>query len=151
MNTHDIDIELPPLPSPLGIVDPEGTEGMMQYTASDLQAYATAYARAAVLADRQQRGGDVIDDMRAAVRFAPSSAYWSERLREFFGPDAREGIDALEKQLREARAALTANAEPQISDAIFLICARLGMAGASDEEVLRYVRTAITTQGEKHG
>lgn len=62
--------------------------------------------RAAVLADHQQRGGDVLDDMRAAVRFAPSSAYWSERLREFFGPDAREGIDALEKQLREARAAL---------------------------------------------
>jgi len=52
---------------------------------------------------RGQRGWDVIDDMRAAVRFAPSSAYWSERLREFFGPDAREGIDALEKQLRDAR------------------------------------------------
>ncbi|QDJ35871.1 hypothetical protein CBR67_03955 [Bordetella hinzii] len=58
-----------------------------------------------------QRGWDVIDDMRAAVRFAPSSAYWSERLREFFGPDAREGIDALEKQLREARAALAAQAD----------------------------------------
>lgn len=48
----------------------------------------------------------VTDDMRAAVRFAPSSAHWSERLKEFFGPDAREGINALEKQLREARANL---------------------------------------------
>lgn len=54
----------------------------------------------------QQRGGVVTDDMRYAVRFAPSSAYWSERLVEFFGPDAREGIDALERQLREARAML---------------------------------------------
>ncbi|MFY3460751.1 hypothetical protein ACOTJD_29255, partial [Achromobacter xylosoxidans] len=54
----------------------------------------------------QQREGVVTDDMRYAVRFAPSSAHWSERLKEFFGPDVREGIDALEKQLREARAML---------------------------------------------
>ncbi|CAB3665412.1 hypothetical protein LMG26696_03594 [Achromobacter pulmonis] len=54
----------------------------------------------------QQREGVVTDDMRYAVRFAPSSAHWSERLVEFFGPDAREGIDALERQLREARAML---------------------------------------------
>lgn len=54
----------------------------------------------------QQREGVVTDDMRYAVRFAPSSAHWSERLKEFFGPDAREGIDALESQLREARAML---------------------------------------------
>lgn len=56
----------------------------------------------------QQRAGVVTDDMRYSVRFAPSSAHWSERLVEFFGPDAREGIDALERQLREARAALSA-------------------------------------------
>jgi len=43
----------------------------------------------------------VTDDMRSAVRWAPSSAYWSDRLREFFGPDAREGIDALERRLAE--------------------------------------------------
>lgn len=54
----------------------------------------------------QQREGVVTDDMRYAVRFAPSSAHWSERLKEFFGPDAREGIDALERQLREAHAML---------------------------------------------
>lgn len=52
--------------------------------------------------------GAVTDDMRQAVRWAPSSAYWSQRLFEFFGPDARDGIAALEKQLREAQAALTA-------------------------------------------
>jgi len=61
----------------------------------------------------QQRAGVVTDDMRYAVRFAPSSAHWSERLMEFFGPDAREGIDALEKQLREARAALSATQTEQ--------------------------------------
>ncbi|MEK7945763.1 hypothetical protein WKR98_13485 [Pigmentiphaga sp. YJ18] len=49
-------------------------------------------------------------------------------------------------------AAQAAPAVPQISDAIFLGCARLGMAGASDEEVMRFVRVAIgrTTQGESH-
>lgn len=54
----------------------------------------------------QQLRWRVTDDMRYAVRFAPSSAHWSERLKEFFGPDAREGIDALERQLREAHAML---------------------------------------------
>lgn len=54
----------------------------------------------------QQLRWRVTDDMRYAVSFAPSSAHWSERLKEFFGPDAREGIDALERQLREARAML---------------------------------------------
>lgn len=48
MNTHDIDIELPPLPSPFGIVDTGGTEGMMHYTTKDLQDYAKAYARTAI-------------------------------------------------------------------------------------------------------
>lgn len=52
MNTHDI--ELPPLPSPLGIVNPDGTEGMLQYTAKDLQDYAKEYARAAIEADRKR-------------------------------------------------------------------------------------------------
>ena len=50
----------------------------------------------------------ITEDMKSAVRWAPSSAHWSERLREFFGPDAREGIAALERQLREARAAVEA-------------------------------------------
>ena len=78
-------------------------------------------AMRAIEAADKARGGDVIDDMRAAVRFAPSSAYWSERLRGFFGPDARHGIDALEKQLQEARAALAAQAVDleQFRDAVF--------------------------------
>ena len=37
-----------------------------------------------------------------AVRYASSSAHWSNELRRLFGPDAREGIDLLEKRLREA-------------------------------------------------
>jgi hypothetical protein len=44
----------------------------------------------------------VSEEMRMAVRFAPSSAYWSQKLVEFFGPDARDGIAALEDQLRAA-------------------------------------------------
>ena len=35
-----------------------------------------------------------------------------------------------------------ASAEPSVPDTIYLGCARMGMAGASDEEVLRYVRAA---------
>ena len=46
-----------------------------------------------------QQAEPVTEDMKSAVRWAPSSAYWSERLREFFGPDAREGIDALERRI----------------------------------------------------
>ena len=35
-------------------------------------------------------------DGASAIRWAPSSAYWSDVLRDLFGPDARKGIDALE-------------------------------------------------------
>lgn len=35
-------------------------------------------------------------DGASAIRWAPSSAYWSAVLRDLFGPDARKGIDALE-------------------------------------------------------
>ncbi len=45
--------------------------------------------------------GIATDDMRSAVRFAPSSAYWSDVLRNFFGDDARTGICALEAQIWE--------------------------------------------------
>ena len=45
MNTHDI--ELPPLPSPFGIVDPMGS-GEKIYTLKDMGDYARAYARAAL-------------------------------------------------------------------------------------------------------
>ncbi|WP_433867012.1 hypothetical protein [Ralstonia wenshanensis] len=66
-------------------------------------AYAAIAAWQARAAQSGQRAG-VTDDMRSAVRFAPSSAHWSQKLIEFFGPDAREGINALERQLREALA-----------------------------------------------
>ena len=52
-----------------------------------------------------QQDEPVTEDMKSAVRWAPSSAYWSQRLRELFGPDAREGIDALERRLAEAQQA----------------------------------------------
>jgi hypothetical protein len=47
---------------------------------------------------------DRLDDFETngamAVRWAPSSAHWSNELRRLFGSDAREGIDNLERRLR---------------------------------------------------
>ena len=62
-------------------------------------------AIAALRAALAQQDESVTEDMKSAVRWAPSSAYWSQRLRELFGPDAREGIDALERRLAEAQQA----------------------------------------------
>lgn len=62
-------------------------------------------AAAALKAALAQQEEPVTEDMKSAVRWAPSSAYWSQRLRELFGPDAREGIDALERRLAEAQQA----------------------------------------------
>ena len=77
--------------------------------------------RAALAQQEEPKGGGrlppplqaepVTEDMKSAVRWAPSSAYWSERLREFFGPDAREGIDALERRIAGAQE----RAEPDLS------------------------------------
>jgi|GEM_PF-3286302 hypothetical protein len=57
-------------------------------------------------AQAQAADGDALEDYKtngaAAVRFAPSSAHWSNELRRLFGPDAREGIDRLEARLRDA-------------------------------------------------
>ena len=47
----------------------------------------------------------VTEEMKMAVRWAPSSAYWSTVLVNHFGQDARDGINSLEKQLREQIAA----------------------------------------------
>jgi hypothetical protein len=48
---------------------------------------------------------DRLDDLETqgaqAVRWAPSSAHWSNELKRLFGTDARKGIDNLEKQLRD--------------------------------------------------
>lgn len=40
-------------------------------------------------------------DGASAARWAPGSAYWSEVLKELFGPDARNGIDVLETRWRK--------------------------------------------------
>jgi rubrerythrin len=40
-------------------------------------------------------------DGASAVRWAPSSAHWSEVLKDLFGPDARNGIDVLETRWRK--------------------------------------------------
>lgn len=69
-----------------------------------------ALHRAAVLKELMEGVGEqaqpvaeiVTEEMKMAVRWAPSSAYWSQVLVEIFGSDARMGIDSLEKQLREA-------------------------------------------------
>lgn len=54
----------------------------------------------ALLAERD----DVLENGKQAVRWAPSSAHWSNELKRLFGEDAREGIDALEARLRAAQA-----------------------------------------------
>jgi DNA repair exonuclease SbcCD ATPase subunit len=41
-------------------------------------------------------------DGASAVRWAPGSAYWSDVLRELFGPHARDGIDVLETRWQAA-------------------------------------------------
>ena len=46
----------------------------------------------------------ITEDMKMAVQWAPSSPYWSEQLISIFGPNARDGINALENQLREQTA-----------------------------------------------
>jgi hypothetical protein len=74
----------------------------------ELLAYIEQLEARAALA---QQAEPVTEDMKSAVRWAPSSAYWSERLREFFGPDAREGIDALERRIAGAQE----RAEPDLS------------------------------------
>ena len=86
-------------------------------------------------------------DGASAIRWAPSSAYWSNILVELFGPDARKGIDVLEHRwqaleeraqrdealLRQALEALEvstrfvyADLRPQCEDAIAALRERLG-------------------------
>ena len=87
----------------------------------DRSTAAIAALRTALAQQAEPKGGGnlppplqaepVTEDMKSAVRWAPSSAYWSERLREFFGPDAREGIDALERRIAGAQE----RAEPDLS------------------------------------
>lgn len=63
-------------------------------------------------------------DGASAVRWAPGSAYWSDVLRELFGPNARDGINVIEVRWRaELERADTAEALlRQALDALELRC-----------------------------
>lgn len=82
-------------------------------------------------------------DGASAVRWAPGSAYWSDVLRELFGPNARDGINVVETRwraeleradtaealLRQALEALERGAWDTLSgrNAAFAIRERLGL------------------------
>lgn len=51
------------------------------------------------------------EEITQAIRWAPSSAHWSNVLIKLCGEDSRDGINALEKQLREAQATIAQQAE----------------------------------------
>lgn len=51
------------------------------------------------------------EEIKQAIRWAPSSAHWSNVLIKLCGEDSRDGINALEKQLREAQATIAQQAE----------------------------------------
>ena len=79
----------------------EWLDGARDLPDGDHTLYAAPVAAQAPAAD-----GDALEDYKkngaAAVRFAPSSAHWSNELRRLFGSDARDGIDRLEERLRAA-------------------------------------------------
>ena len=51
------------------------------------------------------------EEIKQAIRWAPSSAHWSNVLIKLCGEDSRDGINALEKQLREAQTTIAQQAE----------------------------------------
>ena len=101
-------IELLPLPEKSEIDRhlPTGVR-VYGYTASDMKTYAracVAHATTAKDAEIEALRAEVKDyrtNGAAAVRFAPSSAHWSEELRRLFGDDARTGIEVLENRHRQ--------------------------------------------------
>lgn len=106
--------------------DPDSANGkLMQAVCGELRA---------ALASQAQ----VTDDMRNAVRFAPSSAYWSERLRELFGPNARDGIDAMERQI----AALAAAAPSPAPASLMSVVEQILDVGHMNTEDLARLRAA---------
>lgn len=80
------------------IVDPE--TGLPSQANADYIAACNPTALRTML-DRLK---DIEQNGAQAVRWAPSSAHWSSELRRLFGADARDGISALEQQLRDAKA-----------------------------------------------
>lgn len=59
-------------------------------------------------------------EIKHAVKFAPSSAHWSEELKRLLGADARSGIDALERNHRDSIQHIKAQA---IREAANKLCA----------------------------
>jgi hypothetical protein len=76
-------------------------------------ARAIEQAATAPLLERIEELEDKLAEGAQAVRWAPSSAYWSNELRLIFGPEAREGIDTLEARLRKAQDAAEAKLAEQ--------------------------------------
>lgn len=129
-------IELLPLPEKSEIDRhlPTGVR-VYGYTASDMKTYAracVAHATAAKDAEIEALRAEVKDyrtNGAAAVRFAPSSAHWSEDLRRLFGDDARTGIEVLESRHRQE----LARAE-RLAEALRIAEAALADIGDADRE-----------------
>lgn len=75
-------------------------EAIAEHPLSPIHGYA---ADIAALLDRLD---DFEKNGAQAVRWAPSSAHWSNELRRLFGPSARDGIESLEAKFRDATSRL---------------------------------------------
>ena len=103
------EIELLPLPAE-DYVDDEGLweKRYGPYSSEQMEDYARAnvlHHTAPLQAEIERLRAEVErlrTDGASAVRWAPSSAYWSDVLVELFGPDARKGIDVLERRWQAA-------------------------------------------------
>ena len=76
-------------------------------------------------------------DGASAVRWAPGSAYWSDVLRDLFGPDARKGIDVLERRWQ---------AELERADKLAEALRELEEREQRDEALLRQALEALLGQ-----
>jgi len=95
-------------------------EAIAEHPLSPIHGYA---ADIAALLDRLD---DFEKNGAQAVRWAPSSAHWSNELRRLFGSDAREGVNNLEERLRDA-------------------IVKLDAAEAENERLLEFERSAALT------
>lgn len=108
----------------------------------------------ALLAERD----DLLENGKQAIRWAPSSAHWSNELKRLFGDDARLGIDALESQLRNAQAERDALREALIAA---IECGMVPKSSVADGGASAHARQVVVAdmiraalaqhQGEKHG
>ena len=92
------------------------------------------------------------EEIKQAIRWAPSSAHWSNVLIKLCGEDSRDGINALEKQLREAQATIAQQAE-QLAAAQKVIDAAgnlIAQEGRHNTEIA-YKRLAKAIAEQKEG